>query len=582
MDGLRILVAVKQVSRAESADFDANGQMVRRPQDQELNPFCRRAVTFGVALARQHRGTCDVVSMGPPTARQILKEALAIGADEAFHLTDSAFAGADTLATAEVLARFVKTHPSAYDLILTGRFAVDANTGIVGAQLAELLDIPYSGAARELALKDHIATLDTELDDGTRSASVTLPAVISVAERICAPAKPTDEEIEAIPAQRISTLGRFELGFVEAVPSARTVVDGISHDETHRLNIVIDGRSELDKGLAMIRNRPLQPLDVVTQSELLGLDRVAYLCDPGQPKLNRHLINYLGAGIDPINGQLTVLSFHNALEGGEDFGGVDYLVEIDGAPVEDDLVPAIANWLLAHPQQLLVTPATSFGREVGGRLGARLNAGVLTDLSRLSSDRSPLVSGAKSVGSIASAANVSAVTSLGIALLRPDMPQHLPSRRLATPTKSTLVVQRRGRVTLSANQILDILDFANAPIIFGVGAGVSAEDLPLIEELAASVQAQLGCTRKIADRGIMPRSRQIGITGRSVSPGLYIAIGTRGSHNHLAGVRGALMTVNLTTTPPDVDPGVDLTVLGDWHLTLPPIVNHLREQIRPW
>ena len=580
MNGPRILVSIKQVSQADTTEFDPSGVMIRHPEEQELNPFCRRAVTFGVELARSHSGTCSVVSMGPPSAAEILREALAIGADEAYLLSDPSFAGADTLVTAEVLEHFIRTRELAYDLILTGRFAIDANTGLVGAQLAELLGMPFAGAAKQLEWVANSLLLSTELDDGIRSVQVKLPAVIAVAERICTPAKPSAEEIAAIPTENVQRLDRNDLHFSVDKPKSRTTVDEIQHESLQRLNIVVDGSHELDKALAFLadQHHRTTPSNLVPAITTLPMQHAAYLCDPEQPDLNRHFVSYLLSGDQSNACQLCVLHTESDIAGvSKSFPGVDHLVRLKGSSMEDDLVPVIADWLRAHPQELLVAPATSFGREIGARLGVLLDAGVLTDLTRLEIDHLPQITGWKTVGSVASVAKVSSTTAMGIVLLRPGVPTHASRLRPSTPSQTTLVVPERGRVVLTDPPVPDpIFNFANAPIIFGVGAGVNAYEIDDVFRLAQSVKAELGCTRKIADRGLMPRSRQIGITGRSVSPALYIGIGTRGSHNHLAGVRGASTIVNLTLESAVGDTGVDLTVIGDWHDTLPPIVEYLR------
>jgi electron transfer flavoprotein alpha subunit len=516
--------------------------------------------------------------MGPPSAIHILREALAIGADEAFLLTDPRFGGADTIATAQVLARFIQTQGFAFDLILTGRFAIDANTGQVGAQLAELLSTPYAGAAKRIELDQTTAYLETELDDGVRSVSISLPAVIAVAERICSPAKPSPEEIDDIPLERVHRIGGRDLGFSITVPNPCTTVDRIDRESLHRLNIVTDGVGDLDAALQLLADRSSQrhANGANAPAATLPLERAAYLCDPEQPALNRHLINYLTAGSGPDGCALSVLATPGLATGDPGFSAVHHIVELHGSVLEDDLIPIIADWLITHPQQLVVAPATSWGREIGARLGVRLHAGVLTDLSGLAIEHPPWVTGWKTVGSIASTATVSTTTAVGIVLLRPDVPRHPASTRSFPSSVTSLTIPSRGRVTLTSSpEFQDILDFANAPIIFGVGAGVAPTDLRRLEALAEATHAQLGCTRKVADQGLMPRSRQIGITGRSIAPELYIGVGTRGSHNHLAGVRMAGVTINLTLARPLTEPGVDLTIVGDWRETLEPLVERL-------
>ena len=114
-----------------------------------MNPYCRRAVAQGVTLARDSGGTCTVVTLGPPGAEDVLREAVAWGADAGLHACDAAFAGSDTLATARALAAVLRA-AGPFDLVLLGRNSIDGETGQVGPELAELLDLPFASGVREL------------------------------------------------------------------------------------------------------------------------------------------------------------------------------------------------------------------------------------------------------------------------------------------------------------------------------------------------------------------------------------------------------------------------------------------------
>src|SRR5580693_10532350 len=146
---MRVAVLVKQVPRAEEMELLPDGRLKREGVELEMNAYCRRAVSKGVEIARDSGGTCTVFTLGPPVAEDSLREAVAVGADEGVLITDPAFAGSDTLATASALAAALR-NLGELDLVLVGRNSVDADTGQVGPELAELLDLPFIAAAREL------------------------------------------------------------------------------------------------------------------------------------------------------------------------------------------------------------------------------------------------------------------------------------------------------------------------------------------------------------------------------------------------------------------------------------------------
>src|SRR5439155_20344161 len=138
---MRIAVCIKQVPVVSAMAFDPETKTLKRAGvPTEVSSFDVRALLKAVELKTTHGGEVVVLTMGPPQARDALVECLALGADRAIHLCDRACAGSDTLATARALALLLQREP--FDLILCGRNSVDAETGQVGPEIAELLDVP--------------------------------------------------------------------------------------------------------------------------------------------------------------------------------------------------------------------------------------------------------------------------------------------------------------------------------------------------------------------------------------------------------------------------------------------------------
>ena len=150
---MRIAVLVKQIPKFDEMELTEDGRLRRDGVELEMNPYCRRAVAKACELAGERPGSSVVVfTLGPPPADDTLREAIAWGLDRdvditGVHVTDPAFAGSDTLATAKALAAAL-AHAGAFDLVLTGRNSVDADTGQVGPEIAELLDLPFLTGVR--------------------------------------------------------------------------------------------------------------------------------------------------------------------------------------------------------------------------------------------------------------------------------------------------------------------------------------------------------------------------------------------------------------------------------------------------
>ena len=209
-DPLRIASLAKQVPLTESLQL-RDGRLVRADVEVEMNPYCRRAVAAGVALARDTGGTCTVVTLGPPSAEDVLREAVAWGADAGLHVCDPAFAGSDTLATARALAAALRA-AGPFDLVLLGRNSIDGETGQVGPELAELLDLPFASGVRRLEDRGPLWRLQLEHDDGTQEVEITLPAVLSVAERLCDPCKVDPAGRAAVSPARLTRVDAGRLG----------------------------------------------------------------------------------------------------------------------------------------------------------------------------------------------------------------------------------------------------------------------------------------------------------------------------------------------------------------------------------
>ena len=145
---MKIIVCIKQVPHVSELRFDYEKKtLIREGIHNEINPFDRRAITFAVESRKRYGGEAVVMTMGPPQAKDALIEAMSMGMDRSVHLLDRAFAGSDTLATSRALAAAIRNEMPV-DLVLCGKYSVDAETGHVGPEVAELLDLPHvSGSA---------------------------------------------------------------------------------------------------------------------------------------------------------------------------------------------------------------------------------------------------------------------------------------------------------------------------------------------------------------------------------------------------------------------------------------------------
>ncbi|MEM4723861.1 MAG: electron transfer flavoprotein subunit beta/FixA family protein [Candidatus Hadarchaeum sp.] len=187
---MKIVVLIKQVPDTTEVKLDPRtGTLIREGVPSIINPEDKNALEEALKLKEQMGAQVIVLSMGPPQAEDALREALAMGADEAILLTDRAFAGADTWATATTLGLALKKIGD-FDLVLAGRQAIDGDTAQVGPQVAEYLKIPQITYVRELVIEDGKVRAKRAIEDGYEEIEAELPALLTITKEANTPRYP--------------------------------------------------------------------------------------------------------------------------------------------------------------------------------------------------------------------------------------------------------------------------------------------------------------------------------------------------------------------------------------------------------
>ncbi len=177
---MKIAVCIKQVPDTTEIKLDpVKGTLIRDGVESIMNPDDKGGLEMALQLKEKHDAHVTVITMGPPQADDILREAYAMGADAAIHLSDRKFAGADTLATSNALAGALRKLE--YDIVITGRQAIDGDTAQVGPQIAEHLDIPQVTYVEEVTVKQNNKLLIKKAtEEGYQMLEVTTPCLLTV------------------------------------------------------------------------------------------------------------------------------------------------------------------------------------------------------------------------------------------------------------------------------------------------------------------------------------------------------------------------------------------------------------------
>jgi electron transfer flavoprotein beta subunit len=211
---MNIVVLVKQVpdTYSERKLRDADHTLDRDSADAVLDEINERAVEEALLIKEAQGGSVTVVCVGPERATEAIRKALSMGADSAVHVSDETLHGADVLQTAKVLAKAIGT-VEALDLVIAGNEATDGTSGTVPAIIAELLGLPQLTHARKVEIDGGAIKVERETpDEGLTHLQASLPAVISVSEKINEPRYPSFKGIMAAKKKPVSTLTVADLG----------------------------------------------------------------------------------------------------------------------------------------------------------------------------------------------------------------------------------------------------------------------------------------------------------------------------------------------------------------------------------
>lgn len=606
---MNIVVLIKQVPVVSQLKFDAEKKtVVRDGVPNTISSFDTLALAEALRLRQDHGGQVTALTMGPPQAREALVQCLAMGADRAVHLVDRAFAGADTLATARALALAIQRQP--FDLVFAGRYSVDAETGQVGPEVAEFLDLPQvTGVRRLQVLQDGQTLLATrEMDDGEEVVEVPLPALLTAADRLNRGPSITPEGLESAQQKPIETLTAADLSpnvSLFGLAGSPTYVTGIQSVEIPRRREMVDAGSPeatVDRLVALLlteglfgtwrqrheeRPRP-SPAPASPSSAPVWV-----IAEAAAGQLRPVTLELLGAGIalaDRLGSELAAVAFGAEIVPAQAAELAAYgahqvlclqhprLREYDPEAYASTLTQAIQRY---QPHSVLA-PASANGRDFLPRVAARLELGLTGDCVGLKiNDSGQLVQLKPAFGGNIVAPILSR-TFPQMATVRPGVLTRAEpdwERRASSETfQPTLERPPRWHMRHRTPAPPDARPVEAAEIVLGVGTGIGGpEHLPVIDGLAQTLGAAVAATRPVTDRGWLPRRRQVGLSGKSIAPQLYFAIGISGAFNHTVGIQRAGIVVAINTNPrAPIFRVADFGVVGDWALIVPLLSTRLR------
>jgi len=213
---MNIIICIKQVPETADVKIDPKtNTLIREGVKSIINPFDMYAIEEAIRLKEKFGGKTTVISMGPPQAESALREAIALGIDEAILISDRAFAGSDTWATSYTLAAAIKKIGS-YDLIICGKQASDGDTAQVGPGISVWLDIPQVAYVKKIEeIKDNKASVESMTEEGFDRIECPLPALFTVVKEINEPRLPSLKGMMRSKKAQVIIWGKKEIGIDE-------------------------------------------------------------------------------------------------------------------------------------------------------------------------------------------------------------------------------------------------------------------------------------------------------------------------------------------------------------------------------
>ena len=602
---MKTAVCVKYVPVVSRITFDYEKKtIIRDGVPSEVNPFDVLGLVRAVELKSGPGDEVVAVSMGPPQAREGLVTCMALGADRSILLSDRALAGSDTLATARALGMALEREQP--DLIVCGRNSNDAETGQVGPELAELLGMPHISQVRKLDLGPDGRSIVAEriTDEGYQVIECSLPAVVCVTEGVAAETFANREQMAAAQDKPVEELNCSQLTddlSQFGLEGSPTWVEDIRLVEPTRQGVMIEGETPEDAARQVARllweGLSASAGDTGNDAPEAGTTRypaekeraIWVIAESSQSGLRRVTLELLGKArrlTAQTRSQVVAVLIGDA--GTEDIRalagyGADRILTLDNSalgPVCGRAVSgALAEVIAAEQPYAVLFAATADGRDLASRIAARLGLGLTGDAIDLEIDDEGRL--------------VQLKPALGGNVLAPILSKTLPN--LVTirpgllapvePDKSAAVAAEVIAPPAFTERDITLLEYhfeedpggialAQAEIVLGAGMGIGGPDrLPEVQGLAAEIGATVATTRNVVHAGWLPHQVQVGISGRTIAPRVYLAVGIRGVFDHTVGIQkaGVIIALNSNRRHP-IFKAADFGVVGDWQEYLPPLV----------
>jgi electron transfer flavoprotein alpha subunit len=614
-----------------------DGLMDRTKAKSMINNDCQFGLEAGLQLKKQYPDARLIVcSMGPKSFETALKTAISMGYDEAYLLSDRKLGGSDTFATGLALSTmlrhlgFTKNAKDPF-IILAGRQTSDGDTAHVPSQVAENLGIPQATFVESVKADGEGNVIAKRIiEGGYQMMKLPMPCTISLTPTGIPPRKPSLSGAIKARNIHITTFGVDDIGLgtekiglsgsptivvkVENIVSERApVIMSVGHNDAALVDSLISnfnkGKNEVvkkEKAEKIVIEKPDFPFydnrngakGILTWAEIASGE----ISRPSIEILNpaRKLANQLGDGTKIMT--LLIGKNVKGLEQKLFEHGSDEVIIVENDKLEEYLVlpfsSIFAQVIKERNPEIVLFAATTSGRELAPRVGSKTGSGVTADCTGLEIGEylnrkekiinKPILHSRRPTYGESKLATILGFVYPQISTARAgtfEVPAKEPGRTGIVSTFEPILTENDFTVEIlkTVRGEGSLQNLFEADIIVSGGRGATSDNLGLIKKLAETfkskwVNAEWACSRVVVDEGVAEYAHQIGQTGKTIRPKVYIAVGISGAVQHLAGMKESEKIIAIDHNPKaSIFHFSDFGIVGEYEDIVPELIERVKD-----
>lgn len=571
---MKIAVLVKTVPKKGVGKFKDDFTISRNEIDSVVNPYDIHAIEEALRIRDKNGGTVTVISLGSEKTKECLKYCLSLGVDEVILIKDDCYKGSDTYATAFILKTYFEKNKE-YDLILCGRASADGSTAQVPAEIAAFLGIEFSTNITKCDCENGYVQCEAEYDTDTISRNHSYPVLLSVSKEINVPRIPTVDGILSSRNKTVTMIGNKELEIDEGLCGAkgsRTKVIKVMrmNNQLKRTKVIYQNKNDLNEHFS----KKMELVEAVKGNdhhEKLRFGKIhdenviVVICEAegnGFSKESMDAVNVACGLAHKWDARLITVTYQDKIGDFDDLmeqlskKGVhkNYVIQVEDKKLVE--VSKIANRIIDILQlenaKIVLLAGTIRGRELAPYIAAKTCSGLTADCTKLDIQGGKLIQIRPAFGGEVYAVIESMNSVYEMATLKPNAfcrayeVEGINTINIIVPQ---IIECRKGWKCKESKKQVSL----EQRVVFGIGKGVrKKEHIEIIKQYCEKKQYGLCGTREIVDQGYLSYEHQVGLTGKFISPDIYVAIGISGALEHVVGIlnSGRIISVNQKETEP--------------------------------